>query len=138
MNRFSYYIDGRLFEWVMSISMVFLSVEIFVWPDTLKASAFRWVLQVMSEDFIGVVLLGAGVFRCAALVANGSSMVIGPRVRAIGALCGAVIWVQFGMALIKLSIDQHFASPGIPFWFMFTLAELRVVYRAVLDVRTSR
>jgi len=84
------------------------------------------------------VLLGAGAFRCAALIANGSSMVIGPRVRAIGALCGAVIWVQFGMALIKLSVDQHFTSPGIPFWFMFTLAELRVVYRAVLDVRTAR
>lgn len=138
MTRFSYYIDGRLFEWVMSVSMVLLSIEIFIWPDTLRASAFQWVVQVMHVDFVGVVLLIAGVFRVSALVANGSSMVIGPRVRAVGALIGAAIWVQFGMALVKLSVDQNFASPGIPFWFMFTLAELRITYRAVLDVRTAR
>jgi len=138
MNRLSYYIDGRMFEWVMSISMILLSVEIFIWPETLKASAFQWITLVLNTEIVGIVLIGAGIFRCSALVANGSSMVIGPRVRAIGALAGAAIWVQFGMALVKLSIDQNFPSPGIPFWFMFTLAELRVVYRAVLDVRTPR
>jgi hypothetical protein len=138
VNRVSYYLDGRLFEWVMSISMVLLAVEILIWPDTLQASAFQWVVQVMPVDFVWVALLLAGWFRVLALVANGSSLVIGPRVRSIGALVGAVIWIQFGAALVKLSIDQHFASPGIPFWFMFTVAELRITYRAVLDVRTPR
>jgi hypothetical protein len=138
MNRVSYYIDGRLFEWVMSVSMALLAVEIFVWPDALRDSAFQWVVLVLPVDLIGAVLLGAGIFRCAALIANGSSMVIGPRVRAIGALCGAVIWMQFAGALIKFSVEQHSASPGIPFWFVFTLAELRITYRAVLDVRIAR
>jgi hypothetical protein len=136
MNRVSYYLDGRLFEWVMSVSMVILAVEIFVWPVTLKASAFQWAVLVMNSELVGVVLFFAGWFRCLALVANGSSMAIGPRVRAVGALCGAVVWFQFGLALVKLSVDQNFPSPGIPFWFMFTLAELRITYRAVLDVRT--
>lgn len=135
MNRISYYLDGRLFEWVMSVSMVLLAVEIFVWPVTLKASAFQWASLIMNSEFIGLVMFCAGWFRCLALIANGSSMVIGPRVRAIGALVGAVIWMQFGIALVKLSVDQNFPSPGIPFWFMFTLAELRITYRAVLDVR---
>lgn len=138
MNRISYYIDGRLFEWVMSVSMVLLAVEIFVWPVTLKASAFQWATLVMNTEFVGFIMFGAGLFRLMALVANGSSLAIGPRVRAIGALVGAVMWVQFGLALLKLSVDQNFPSPGIPFWFMFTLAELRITYRAVLDVRTSR
>lgn len=137
-GRINYYIDGRLFEWVMSISMVILAVEIFVWPVTIKASAFQWAATVMSTEAIGGVLFFAGWFRCMALIANGSSLAVGPRVRALGALCGAVVWFQFGLALLKLSVDQSFPSPGIPFWFMFTLAELRITYRAVLDVRTAR
>lgn len=136
MNRVSYYLDGRLFEWVMAISMVMLAVEIFVWPDTLRASAFQWALQLMSADFVGVVMFCAGWFRILALIANGSSLVIGPRVRAVAAIVGAVMWVQFGTALVKLSVEQDFPSPGIPFWYMFTIAELRIAYRAVLDVRT--
>ena len=135
MNRISYYLDGRLFEWVMSLSMVMLAIEVLVWPETLRASEFQWLTQVMSPDFVGAILLAAGWFRCLALLANGSSLVIGPRVRAIGAIIGAVMWVQFATALVKLSIEQHFPSPGIPFWYMFTLAELRIAYRAVLDVR---
>lgn len=138
MNRVSYYVDGRCFEWVMSVSMVLLAIECFIWPETLNASAFQWAVQVMNTGFVAAVLFFAGWFRCLALVANGSSMVIGPRVRAIGALVGAVIWVQFGTALVKLSIEQSFPSPGIPFWYMFTIAELRIAYRAVLDVRSSR
>jgi hypothetical protein len=136
MNRTNYYLDGRLFEWVMSVSMVILAIEIFAWPETLKESAFQWATMVMNTEFVGVVMFGAGWFRCWALIANGSSMAIGPRVRAIGALVGAVLWFQFGLALAKHSIDQGIPSPGIPFWFMFTLAELRITYRAVLDVRT--
>ena len=135
MNRIAYYLDGRLFEWVMSLAMVLVSVEIFIWPRTLQASAFQWMTQVLSPDFAGAILFGAGWFRVLALVANGSSMVIGPRVRAIGAICGAVMWVQFATALVKLSIEQSYPSPGIPFWYMFTIAELRIAYRAVLDVR---
>ena len=135
MKPLSYYFDGRLFEWVMSSSMVLLAAEIFIWPETLKASAFQWATQVMSSDFVGIVMFAAGWFRCLALIANGNSYVIGPRVRAIGAIIGAVMWVQFGTALVKLSVEQHFPSPGIPFWYMFTVAELRIAYRAVLDVR---
>lgn len=131
MNRITYYLDGRLFEWVMSISMVFLAIEIFIWPET-------WAVQVINPEFVGVTLFIAGSVRYMALIANGSSLALGPRARAVGAVIGASIWVQFGTALLKLSMDQHFASPGIPFWYMFTVAELRIAYRAVLDVRTSR
>lgn len=135
MKHIAYYTDGRLFEWVMSVSMVLLGLEILLWPETLQASAFQWFTMLVNAEFCGVLMLLSGGFRCLALIANGSSMVIGPRVRAAGALCGAVIWVQFGTALVKLSVDQHFPSPGIPFWYMFTIAELRIAYRAVLDVR---
>lgn len=137
MGRINYYLDGRLFEWTMSASMLLVSAEIFVWPETLKASAFQWITRVMSPDFIGVTLLIAGLMRTFALIANGSSLSMGPRLRSVGAIAGAVMWVQFGIALVKLSTEQHFPSPGIPFWFMFTLAELRIAYRAVLDVRIS-
>lgn len=135
-HRLYYYLDGRLFEWVMGLGMVMLAIQIFIWPHTLQASAFRWAVKYTSQEAVGVLLFVAGWFRIWALIANGQSLVIGPWLRAIGALCGAVCWFQFGTALIVLSVQQNFPSPGIPFWYTFVLAELWVTYRAVLDVRT--
>lgn len=40
MMRLAAHVEGRLLEWTMSIAMIFLAVEIFIWPRTLEASAF--------------------------------------------------------------------------------------------------
>lgn len=135
MYDFRHYLEGRLFEWAMSISMVFLSIQTFVWPRTLEASAFYWMTAVTSSRFIGVFLFAFGIARCAALIANGRSHVYGPNVRAIGALAGAVMWAQFDLALIASFTTKGPPSPGIPFWFTFTFAELYSAYRAASDVR---
>jgi uncharacterized RDD family membrane protein YckC len=33
MNRISYYLGNRLFEWAMSIPIVMLSLMLFIWPQ---------------------------------------------------------------------------------------------------------
>ena len=130
-----HHLEGRLFEWVMATAMVLLALECFVWPRTLEASAFYWLTTLMPSSFIGIFLLLFGVLRFAALVANGRSLVYGPRARALGALAGAVLWAQFDLALIAAYTVKGPPSPGIPFWFTFTLAELYSAYRAASDVR---
>lgn len=131
------YVENRLFEWTMSLSMVLLSVEIFLWPRTLDASAFYWLVQVMPSGAVGIFLFCVGVARLAALFVNGRSMMYGPRVRAVGALAGAVMWAQFALALLMPFVmsEKAIPSPGIPFWFLFTFAELYSAYRAAGDVR---
>jgi hypothetical protein len=132
-----HYVEGRLFEWTMSSGMVLLAVEIFLWPKTLEASSFYWLVLFLPGNFVGIFMLFIGVARIAALFANGRSMVHGPRVRAVGALAGAVMWAQMDLALAMpfISNERDIPSPGIPFWFMFTLAELYSAYRAAADVR---
>jgi hypothetical protein len=131
-----HHLEGRLFEWTMATAMVLLAAETFVWPRTLDASAFNWLTTLLPGSFIGVFLLLFGVIRVAALIANGRSLVYGPRVRALGALAGAVLWAQFDLALIAAYTVKGPPSPGIPFWFTFTLAELYSAYRAASDDRS--
>jgi hypothetical protein len=40
------------------------------------------------------------------------------------------MWAQFALALLRLSLEQGFPSPGVPFWTTFVAAEIYVAYRA--------
>ncbi len=131
-----HYVENRLFEWVMATAMILLAIETFIWPHTIDASAFHWLTTVLPGAFIGVFLLLFGLARFAALIANGRSTVYGPRVRALCALAGAVLWAQFELALLASFTVKGPPSPGIPFWFTFTLAELYSAYRAASDDRS--
>lgn len=135
---FTYYFDGRLMEWCLGVATLALSLECTIWPDTLKASAFQWLVVFVPSGLITVVLFIVGSVRIGAILANGYSLWIGPYLRSYCALLSSVMWFQFGTALVKLSEIQGFASPGIPFWYSFMFAELYITYRAVLDVRTRR
>jgi hypothetical protein len=131
-----HHLEGRLFEWVMATAMILLSIETFVWRRTLDASAFHLLTVLMPSSFIGMFLLVFGLLRYGALIANGRSLVYGPRVRALGAIAGAVLWAQFELALLTSFTVKGPPSPGIPFWFVFTLAELYSAYRAASDDRS--
>ena len=134
MDRIRYYVDGRLFEWVMTLSMLVLAGMTFTWPDTLKSSAFQWVAQVMSNSFIEIFLFFVGWIRFIGLLLNGHQINgyrIGPILRAGCAGLSAVMWSQLALALFHLSAQQGFPSPGIPFWVMCVNGEIYVAYRAV-------
>ncbi len=134
MKRISYYIDGRLFEWVITIAMLWLAVAIFADPLALRASAFQWLALVMPSSFIEIFLFLIGWTRLVGLLLNGHAWRgrrIGPIIRSLTAVACAVMWVQFDLALFELSAKQGFMSPGIPFWSMFVVGELYVAYRAV-------
>lgn len=138
MKRIFYMVDGRLFEWVMSIPVVILSVMLFVWPQVAQAPAFRLFSWAVPADLISVSLLACGVACIVALIVNGASLSIGPRVRSWTAMMRSVLWLQFGISTLQAGIEQGYPYTVQPFWFTFALAELWVAYRAVLDVRSHK
>lgn len=134
MDRLRYYVDGRLFEWSMTLPMLATAVLSFLWPQTLRGSAFRWILSVGSPPLIELLLFTISWSALIGLLLNGHTMRgvrLGPVIRAITAVARAVMWAQFALALLRLSILQGYPSPGLPFWMMFTVTELYVAYRAV-------
>jgi hypothetical protein len=85
----------------------------------------------------GVLLENFGLSRIAALIANGSGPVHGPRLRALSAGSAALMWGQMRVVLLlRIPNHQGFASPGIPAFFAPTFGELIYAYRAMSDART--
>lgn len=135
MHRLRYYVEGRLIEWVNSLSFVVLSVFLFVWPDITTAPAFNLFAWLLPHQLIGVFFFVCGTSCIVALLVNGNSHAIGPRVRAWSALARSALLLQFGLSTIQASVGQDFPFTVTPFWFLYAFAEIWVAYRAVLDVR---
>jgi hypothetical protein len=134
MALLDYYLEGRRFEWIMTVAMLWLAVAMAVSPRMLRASEFQFVTLVMSPLFVASMLFAIGWMRMLGLLLNGyiiRGCRLGPVIRSASAIGGAVMWVQFALALVQLSISQGFMSPGVPFWSIFVLGELDVAYRAV-------
>ena len=128
---FIYYVKGRVFEWTMALAMLFAGLELLIWDNVLTFGAFKWMLLVMSQKWIGTIMLFLGWIRLSSLMFNGQLLFgrkVGWFVRAGCAVASAVLWSQFALALVALSIDQGFPSIGLPFWSMFVVAELLVTY----------
>ena len=133
MKHLDYYLEGRLFEWMMTSSMLLLAFQIYMWPATIEFSAFGDLMNVVSDKFVGLFMFCVGAIRAAALILNGHAIYgvrIGPMLRSVMAVFCATMWVQFAFALLQLSITQSRPSPGLPFWTMFVIGELYVAYKA--------
>lgn len=139
LQRIASFVGNRQAEWIMVVSMLGLSVEIIVWPQTLSSSAFRYLISSSSPQWIGIMYLIIVYLRIVALILNGRSSEYGPKARALCALAGAMIWAQMDMALFKLLIEVRSSvpSPGIPIYLALTLSELLTAYRAMTDVRRA-
>lgn len=135
-NQIDYYLKGRVFEWLMTCSMLGLSVQVIIWPKTIEFSAFTYLVEAVSDKFVALFMFSIGWIRACALALNGHEvwgMKLGPLIRSVVAALCAVMWGQFAFALLQLSIYQSRPSPGLPFWTMFVFGEMYVAYRAVRD-----
>jgi hypothetical protein len=132
-----FYLDNRLYEWSMATAMTVFGVMMLLWPRMSNGSILHLLTQYVSGEIIALIFLVTGALRIAALIANGGSMWIGPRIRSVSAIISACLWAEFTLSMIEVSYKQGFPSPMVPFWFTFMIAELYVTYRAGLDVRSS-
>ena len=127
-----YYVDGRLFEWSLTLPMLALSIMTFIWPLTLRGSAFQWVVVVMPIPLIETMMFLISWTALVGLLLNGHQWRgtrIGPLIRSVAAIARAVMWAQFALALLRLSFLQGYPSPGLPFWMMFVVTEIYVANR---------
>lgn len=108
-----------------------------VWPRMQRGSIVQVLIEIVGGSAASAVFLLVGLFSTIALVVNGNSLAIGPRVRSICAIFRSVLWGQFTLSMAYVSVAQGFPSPMVFFFGVFTAAELYVVYRAVLDVRAT-
>jgi hypothetical protein len=121
----------------MAVSMIGLAIEVFYFPKVLEAVSFETLVNLMPGKYIGWFILFFGIVRLGALIANGRSVVHGPRIRAIAAIAGAVLWAQFSFSII-VNMDNYplpSPTPNLPFWLSFIFAEIYSAYRAAIDVR---
>lgn len=138
MRRLNAMLEGRLYEWSMAIASLGLALEIYIWPDTIRQSAFHLLDEVMGSTTLCWLMAICGILRMTILGFNGCAWIAGRFIRAGCAFTSAVVWAQFAYALY-IMVEKHSGvpSPGIPFWGIFTLSEIYVVYRSMIDVRRT-
>jgi len=124
----------RLFEWVVSVMMLCISITLGMSGDTLERSALSALLQAgLTEEalasFFGIV----GAVRCVALFANGALRPSGARMRAWCAAFGAVVWMQLAVILTLDSIVSGRPSFVLPILICLTGGEFISCYRAIFD-----
>jgi hypothetical protein len=131
----TYYLDARLFEWAFSVPMIMLGVSILIWPMVAQGSILRVLVLSIGDIATALAFVIIGITGIVALIANGSSLRIGPRLRAFSAIIRSILWLTFVLSMARVSINQGFPSPMVFFWSSFTGAEVYISYRAALDVR---
>lgn len=123
------YCSRRLFEWTMAIAMGAFGVHVLMVPGTLTTSRYAGVLLVMSVHQFALSCILVGAVRLLALMRNGNWPHWGPRIRAMGAIAAAVIWLQLAVALGQGTPP----SPGMWIYAVVFGAEIFSVIRARRD-----
>jgi hypothetical protein len=116
--------------------MIMLGIAILVWPVIAHGSILRLLVTVIGAVGAALVFITIGIVGMVALIANGSSLRIGPRLRALSAIIRSILWISFALSMARVSFEQGFPSPMVFFWSSFTGAEIYISYRAALDVRS--
>ncbi|ODM71664.1 hypothetical protein [Bradyrhizobium elkanii] len=127
---------NRLAEVGTTVMMLALAFHIAIWPDSIRASGFRQILDVLSIAWLGWGFAVAGGLRIAALIVNGASDFWGPLLRAIFALSGALIWLQMSIALYHFTPGAGAPPlPDISIYLTLSALELISMYRALVGVQ---
>jgi hypothetical protein len=112
------------------------SVTLLVWPDTLEAGAFKYLLAMgFVPGMFGSALLSISIFRILALIFNGRRLPWSARVRAFGAMVGVYVFAHLTFALFVLAMKET-GEPSISIgtYALLACGELFSCLRAGADV----
>ena len=124
----------RLFEWMTSLMMIGISINVAVSPNAIHYGGFALMSNVgLTAPVIGILFMAGGSMRMAALYANGHWPVIGPRLRAGCAAAGALVWAQMLLALIRWSDESGYVSIGVSVYLFLVVGEVISCHRAASD-----
>lgn len=128
--------SGRLFEWVTAGMMIAIAVTLTIWPKSAEIGSFLILIQAGFDK--GLLQLGffvGGVARCVALFANGRWPIIGPWMRATGALGGAVLWALMGSAVIPSLGNISNGALAVAMFGSLLIGEIFSCHRALANGR---
>jgi len=127
----------RLFEWVTSSTMMTMALILLISPQAATTGDLHVMRGVgLSAPLLAVTFALGGCLRLAALYANGHWPLYGPRCRALGALVGAILWAQMGLALLMWTTSTGQPSVSIALYAGLTVGEMVSCYRAAADAGT--
>jgi len=118
--------------------MILLGVSMFIWTKTLQSDILLFLIEALGGTLTGVTFVFTGALGLSALIANGSSLKIGPQIRSITGTIRSILWATFTISIYQFSVIKGFPSPMLYFWGSFTVVEIYTSYRAILDVRYSK
>lgn len=125
----------------MMAAMMMIGVAIIVAanPKAIEFGGFYLVAQIgLTAPVLFVVFLIAGTGRVCALIMNGGPLGwpnYGPKIRAIGAFIGMIVWAQMCYALVVWSNKSGYLSIGVSVYLFLIIGEGISCYRAATDVR---
>lgn len=131
---------NRLFEWVMGSSMAAIGIHIIILPDAVLTSRMSPVLELIRPPWLlGMVFLVPALVRLGGLYFADAVGDWSPRMRAVGASVGGLIFLQLAVALAIFSIENHIhTSPMVCLYVAISAGEFISTYRARADgKRTS-
>lgn len=130
-------LDTRFWEWVFSVFPSVLGGLILVEPKIATGSILVVAFGIFGGFGLGMFLLSIGVIGIGALIANGRSLLIGPRLRVICAIFRMLTWFSFVLSMSFLTRDVGHISPMMVAFSCAAGAEIVVIYLASRHVRSS-
>lgn len=130
---------NRQLEWWFAGIILSIGLWTIPFPAAFAVGRFAAIDNIISPPELTALLVFLGACRWIALYYNGRYPLLGPMVRVICALGSGWIFVQMAVALwINHLTNGLDPSPGIPSYFILTLAEARNAFRAASDAKFSR
>lgn len=127
---------GRLFEWVASLMMIAIGVTLSLWPKSAEAGSLRILVEAgFAAPWLIVGFVGGGAARLIALYANGHWPLIGPWLRAVGALGGAVLWSLMGAAVLPALGQVGSGALAVPVFFALCIGDVISCHRSLAHGR---
>lgn len=125
--------EKRLFEFAMACIMLGEALFLYVHPESIPASSFRYALDVISASSFFYLFFFAGFARIIAIGLNGHWMPWGAILRMAGAFVGAFVWAQWCAALLVFNEKCGLPpSPGVVPYGVLAFFEVVSMYRAYL------
>jgi hypothetical protein len=113
----------RANDWIMTSMLLWVGAALLFDPELFHLPTFVLLAQYASADFWGLLAVGVGFVRLAALVVNGTfpSFIWSPHFRTVGALLTCFFWFQLTLALLTGLAVSPMLTAVTPHLFLFDL-----------------
>jgi hypothetical protein len=128
---------NRVVEWQCTIILLSLGLTAAVWPESITSeqSAFKYLQGIgVTPAFFSWTCMMIGFIRTGALYFNGRGLPLSARIRAVGAIFGAVVFAHLGWSLAFIYKDRNSLSLSVCVFVILAGVEVYSTLRAGADV----